>query len=212
MTTSDDDASLALSAATDGETKWYVMRVYLNERKAEEALRNAQYGLEHFIPKETVVRTYHGKKILCEVPVIRSLIFVRATHEQIVCFKQNYFNELQFVIWNRDGNLRYLTVPDKEMDSFMLVYTQKEQAVTFYKPGDSNLEEALGKGDRIRVHGGKLDGLEGYVAKVHGKRSKQIVVVIPEALAIATAQVDDGIIEVTEKAKKRKPRKTFPKK
>lgn len=187
-----------------GETdsKWYVMRVYQNERKAKEALSNEKHGLKYFIPMEKVIRTYHGKKIVCEVPVIRSLVFVFASREEIIHFKQNYYNDLQFVIWNCDGYMRYLTVPDKEMDSFMLVYLQKEKEVTFYKPGDEELEKALKRGDRIHIHGGLLDGLEGYVAKVSGKRSKQIIVVIPDALAIATAQVNDGIIEVTEKAKK----------
>ncbi len=182
--------------------EWYVMHVYKNERKAKEALSNEKYGLEHFIPMEKVVRPFHGKKTVCEVPVIPSLVFVHAVHEEIIHFKQNYYNELQFVIWNRNGNRRYLTVPKKQMESFMQIYNKQEE-VTFYMAGDETLEEALKKGDRIHVHGGRLDGLEGYVAKVKGKRSKQIIVVIPDALAIATAQVNDGIIEVTEKAEKR---------
>ena len=206
MTTTENDVQTVQSASIGNDKKdrkWFVMHAYLNERKAKETLSHERHGLEHFIPMEKVVRTFHGKKTVCDVPVIRSLVFVHATHEEIIHFKQNYYNKLQFVMSHRDGYKCYLTVPDKQMDSFMLVYTQKEEAVTFYKLGDETLEEALKKGDRVHIHGGRLDGLEGYVLKVRGKRSKQIIVVIPDALAISTAQVNDGIVEVIEEAKTR---------
>ncbi|MDY4854164.1 MAG: transcription termination/antitermination NusG family protein, partial [Prevotella sp.] len=67
--------------------QWYVMRAYKNESTAEERLSDEKYGLTHFIPKEKVLRTINGKKVICMVPVIHSLVFVYASHKQIVDFK-----------------------------------------------------------------------------------------------------------------------------
>ena len=184
---------LSEKQAYQNEKKWYVMRVFQNEKKAEEML-SAPYGLEHFIPKKNVVRTRHGKAIVCKEPVIRSLIFVHATREQILEFKQHYYNNLQFVIWNRDGNARYIIVPEEDMKNFMLVYRKKEHEATFFRPDEINIE----KGVRVKIHGGSLDTLTGIFVKVANKRRKQVVVIIPDTIAIS-AEVDDGIIEVINK-------------
>ena len=112
---------------------WYVMRVYKNEKKAEELLLG-RGGLRYFIPKEQVSRVRHGKKVSCMVPVIPSLVFVRATRKQAVEFKKNIYNDLQFVIWRCDEGDHYLTVPDKQMEDFMQVCLQTQQKVTFYRP------------------------------------------------------------------------------
>lgn len=169
--------------------EWYVMRAYQNPGRTEEALANETYGIEYFIPKKDVIRIRHGRKVVCREPVVRSLVFVRATRGEIVRFKQNYCNDIQFVIWDREDGSRYLTVRDEDMRNFMLLYTQRE--VTFFTPGDINVS----KGVRVRIHGGALDTLEGVFVKVAHKRRKQVVVIIPDALAIS-AEVDDGIIEV----------------
>ena len=112
---------------------WYVMRVYKNEKKAEELL-SGRGGLRYFIPKEQVLSVRHGKKVSCMVPVIPSLVFVRATRKQAVEFKKNIYNDLQFVIWRCDEGDHYLTVPDKQMEDFMQVCLQTQQKVTFYRP------------------------------------------------------------------------------
>ena len=90
--------------------QWYVMRAYKNESTAEERLSDEKYGLTHFIPKQKVLRTINGKKVICMVPVIHSLVFVYASHKQIVDFKHNYYYDLQFVTWKSGGELVYLTV------------------------------------------------------------------------------------------------------
>lgn len=173
--------------------RWYVMRVFQNQRVAEEKLLSPTYGLSHFIPKREVIRTRHGKKIICQEPVIHSLIFVHATREEILTFKQNYFNDLQFVARHTMDGFQYLTVPDRDMDHFLRLYHARYDKVTYYLPSQLNIE----KGKRVRVHGGPLDTLEGYFVKVAHKRNRQLVILIPDTLAIS-AQVEDGIIEVLD--------------
>ncbi len=174
------------------EPHWYVMRVYKNEKTAEERL-SADGGLTYFIPKEQRLRTYHGKKVLCSVPVIHSLVFVHATHRDIVDFKRNSYNDLQFVVWERDGASRYLTVPDGQMENFMRACNQQAVEVSYFKPG----EVALSAGTKVRVHGGPLDGVEGVFVKMAGKRRKQVVVILLDLLAIR-AEVDPEYLEIID--------------
>ena len=179
---------------------WYVMRVYKNEKTAEKRLSDEKRGLKHFIPKQKVLRTVNGKKVICMVPVIHSLVFVHASQKQIVEFKLNYYNDLQFVTWKRDGELVYLTVSDEEMTNFIKVCKQTEEDIHFYKISDINKENDkinIEKGKRVRVHGGPFDQVEGYFMKVAKKRGRQLVVIIPDLLVVS-AEVEPDYIQIID--------------
>ena len=172
------------------EAKWYVMRAYKNEKKAEELL-SGKNGMTYFIPKQKVIRTYQGKKVITTEPVIHSLVFVFASQKQIVNFKRYICNDLQFVSWKCYDSTSYLTIPAKQMDDFIRMCTQKEQEVTFYTPDEIPLK----KGQKVRVHGGIFDKMEGILVKTYKKRNKQLVVIIPDILA-ASANVDPEYLEI----------------
>ena len=157
------------------------MRVYKNEKQAEEVL-SAEEGSEHFIPKRYAMRVYHGRKQPRLVPVIPGLVFVHASHRQIVTFKQERYNNLQFIVTGIDGLNRYLIVPDKEMEGFIKVCEQYSEHTRFYKPKDIHVD----KGTKVRVHGGVLDGVEGIFVRVSGKRSRQLVVLLTGVMAVST--------------------------
>ena len=179
---------------------WYVMRAYKNENTAEERLSNEKYGLEHFIPKEKVIRTVSGKKVVCRVPVIHSLVFVHASQRQIVDFKAKYYNDLQFVTWKTEDGLIYLTVPENEMKNFIGMCEQTESEVHFYKISEINKDKKkidIAKGNRVRVHGGPFDQVEGYFMKICRKRGRQLVVIIPDLLVVS-AEVEPDYLQVID--------------
>ncbi|MDD6889861.1 MAG: UpxY family transcription antiterminator [Bacteroidales bacterium] len=194
--TAGKDTDMAM-AQDNEQAQWHVMRAYKSERAAEERLCDDKYGLKHFIPKQEVIRTVNGRKRVCMVPVIHSLVFVYASHRQIVEFKRNFYNELQFVTWERDGELTYLTVPGRQMDSFIAVCRQKEREVRFYRPGEIGMSNELVKGKRVRVHGGPFDQVEGYFMKVEKRRGRQLVVIIPDLL-VAAAEVEPEYIQIID--------------
>ena len=179
--------------------RWYVMRAYKNENTAEERLSHKTYGLEYFIPKQKVLRTVNGKKTICMVPVIHSLIFVHASQRQIVEFKHNCYYDLQFVTWKTEEGLVYLTVPEKEMKNFIEVCEHTEQEVQFYKIDEINKGKKIdiAKGKRVRVHGGPFDQVGGYFMKIGRKRGKQLVVIMPDLLAVS-AEVSPDYIQVID--------------
>lgn len=184
--------------------RWFVLRAYKNEKKAEEVLSGDQ-GLPYFIPKQYAVRTYHGKKTKHRVPVIPGLVFVHATHADICEFKKRH-NFLQFVMKTRrtGGQVTatrpsatpqttqdYLIVPDKQMADFIQVAGQHEAAIDYYAPEELHLE----KGTPVRILGGPFDGVEGIFLKVQGARARRLVVQIPNTLA-AVVSVEPDLVEV----------------
>ena len=69
------------------QIRWFVMRAYKCEGKAEERL-SGEDGMDYFIPKYYAIRVYHGVKSRRLVPVIPSLVFVRASRRQLIRFKK----------------------------------------------------------------------------------------------------------------------------
>lgn len=179
---------MPLSLEASENNRWFVLRAYKNEKKAEEAL-GGENGLPYFIPKQYAVRVYHGKKTRRLVPVIPGLVFVRAGQQAICDFKKRH-NFLQFVMRTRNA-ADYLVVPDKQMADFMRVAGQYETEVAYYAPEELHLE----KGTRVRILGGPFDGVEGVFMKVEGARARRLIVQIPNTLA-AVVSVEPDLVEV----------------
>jgi len=176
----------------NNETRWYVMRVYKNEKKAE-AMLTYDGSLRYFIPKKKVLRLRHGKKTVCLEPVIPSLVFVYASYQHILQFKHSCYGDLQFVTWKIEDRCHYLTVNDKEMDNFIRICEQRESETCFYKPEEIHIN----KGTKVRVHGGAFDNVEGIFVKVKGKRARQLVVLLTGVMAVSTT-VDPDYLEIIE--------------
>ena len=169
--------------------RWFVMRAYKSEKRAEEKLKGKD-GLEYFIPKCYAVRVYHGVKLKRLVPIIPNLVFVHASRTQITDFKKRY-NFLQFVMWEKSTGLEYLVVPDDQMESFIKVSSQYGENISYYNPDELDLR----KGCRVRIHGGKLNGVTGVFMQVQGKRNRRVVVLLEGVMAVA-AEVHPDLIEV----------------
>ncbi|KAB4219467.1 UpxY family transcription antiterminator [Bacteroides uniformis] len=169
--------------------RWFVMSAYKNEKKAEEKL-SGKDGMEYFIPKCYAVRVYHGVKSKRLVPVIPNLVFVHASRKQITDFKKNH-NFLQFVTWEKSTGLEYIVVPDEQMDSFIRIASLYEEDTVYYKPEEIDIQ----KGTRVRIHGGKFDGVKGVFMRVKGKRNRRVVVMLEGVMAVS-AEVHPDLIEV----------------
>ncbi len=169
--------------------RWYVMRAYKSENMAEEKLAG-EGGLEFFIPKHYVMRTFHGKKSKRLVPVIPSLVFIHASKDQILEFKKTN-NFLQFVMWEKSTGSECLVVPDGQMEDFIKVSSQLEDTTVYFKPEEINIT----RGTRVRIHGGRFDGVNGVFMQVRGKRNRRLVVMLEGIMAVA-AEVDPDLVEI----------------
>lgn len=180
--------SIIDSIKSKTKVQWYVMIAYKQETEAEKVLLGKD-GLEYYIAKHYIVQNFHGKKKQRLVPVIPNIIFVHASQVQIVKFKEKY-NFIKFATWQTNEGLQYLTVRDSHMEDFIRVSASNEQSTRYYKPEELDLK----KGTKVRVFGGQFDGIEGEFIRVKGKRSRQVVVIIPKVLAVSV-EIEPDLIE-----------------
>ncbi len=182
---------IAQSLEERAKVHWFAMRAYKCENRVEEELRKVS-DLGYFIPKHYEIRTYHGVKSRRLVPVIPNLIFVHASHIQIIKFKERC-NYLQFMMWEKSTGKEYITIPDNQMDNFIKVASLQVEDTIYYKPEEINLR----KGIHVCIHGGELDGVHGFFMRVKGKRNRRLVVLLEGLMAI-TAEVHPDLIEVLD--------------
>ncbi len=169
--------------------KWYVMRAYKSEKRAEEVL-GGEGGLEFFIPKQYAVRVFHGVKSKRLVPAIPSIVFVHASKDEILEFKKSY-NFLQFVIWEKSTGAECITVPDSQMEDFIKVSSCNLESTVYFRPDEVDMKN----GTRVLIHGGRFDGVTGMFLKVNGKRNRRLVVLLDGIMAVA-AEIDPDLIEI----------------
>lgn len=169
---------------------WYVLRaVFRSELKVRDALRRA--GFHCYVPMCFRVETIQGHKLRRLVPAITELVFVHATLEAISDFKLHSKDTVYWLTKPTGNKHEKIVVSDKAMDDFIRITQQSEQAVTYFRPEEIRLD----KGDRIRIHGGAFDGVEGVLMKVKGKREKLLLVSIPD-LAVAAVSIKPDVVEV----------------
>ena len=167
---------------------WYAMYAYKREMLAQQELKKE--NIENFIPMRYTLKEQKGRKERILAPSVSNLIFVHATSAALTEFKAKH-SYLQYIT-QREGNGRMLlVVPDNQMQEFIRVASHYEEDLTYYKPE----EICLNRGDKVRVHGGVFDGVEGILVKVKGKRSKRIVIQIPGIMAVAMAEIEPELIE-----------------
>lgn len=171
------------------EVHWYVMSAYKKEKLAEERLSGSG-GLEFYIAKHYVLRTYHNKKTRVLVPYIPNIIFVHASQAQIVEFKERN-NFVRFVTWNKSTGKEYLVVPDRQMEDFIRVSSSDEESVRYYTPDEVNLK----KGTKVRIIGGIFDGVEGIFLK-RGRSSTGSLFVVIEGFIGVSVNIAPDLIQV----------------
>jgi transcription antitermination factor NusG len=178
---------------SDNDVHWYVLRAVFNrELKVRDALRRA--GFYCYVPMCYRVETVHGRKVRRLLPAITELVFIHSTLSAIKEFKLHSKDTVYWLTTPKDGHREKIIVPDKAMEDFIRLTQQREQEVTYFRPG----EISLSKGDRIRIHGGSFDGVEGTLVKIKGKRDKKILVSIPEIIAAAVS-IRPEVVELIEK-------------
>lgn len=176
------------AATTNEELRWWAMSaVYNRSMKVKQMLDG--WGVENFVPMKTVVRTYAGRKTRQRIPAISNLIFVRASEERVQEVKERS-RILQYLCMRQDGRNRRIIVPDDDMAAFQRVAGAEEE-VLYFRPEEIDFE----RGDRVRIHGGDFDGVEGIFVKVQGKRNKMVVVTIPTLVSVATLTFAPELLE-----------------
>lgn len=172
------------------ESHWYVLRaVFRKELTVRDGLRRA--GLHCYVPMQYKAEMVKGHKVRRLVPAVSELVFVHATEEAIRHYKLRSKEIIYWLTKPKGEQREKIIVPNKAMQDFIRVTQQAEQAVTYFRPEELDLN----KGDHILIHGGPFDGVEGILLKVKGKRDKQLIVSIPN-IAAAAVSVRPDMVEL----------------
>lgn len=161
---------------------WYALKVFYNKVfEIEDLLTKDQ--IESYIPCETVLVEHGGVKKKIRKPVISSLLFFRSTEAQAIKLQQRLTDRVILCTKNIDMKKQPLSIPEREMNLFMLVSSSGEKGVEYF--GEDRME--FHTGERVRVIDGSFKGAEGYIHRIKGNR--RLIISIQGVCAVATSYI-----------------------
>lgn len=151
---------------------WYVLKTKPRQEKAVRTVLQAM-GIEYFLPTTTEFHYYgHGRKKKIESPVLPSMVFVRVEADDRFAVSNNMKYDVHYLV-DRNTNSS-MVVSDKQMQDFMLVCNAPEVKLECVD---------VAVDDRVTIHGGQFDGLQGVVNRTNGK--KRFIIVLDGIANIA---------------------------
>ncbi len=180
---------------------WYALRVtYCREMIVKRRLDAC--GIESFVPmryKETVCGQRRRRTL---VAAVHNLLFVHTTAEQLRTIASDPRLPVRTITDRTTGST--LIVPDKQMRDFIAVAGNPDEQHIYLDPDSTELR----RGDRVRITGGLLAGVEGEFMRIRGDR--RVVVSIAGVMAVATAFIHPSLIEALEPQRKTPAEKLAP--
>ncbi len=168
-------------AARTRDKQEFTIRKFLDKLRSEENL-----DLDYYLPTRIVISQLKYRRKRSEVPVIRNLIFVRAT-KQTACDIANVYGVQLFYMRDLLSH-SMLVVPDKQMEDFMFVMDLNPDGVGFDI-------EPLTVGKKVKVVKGDFCGIEGEIAT---EANKTYVVIRIKGVLIASVKVPKSYLKLIQ--------------
>ena len=206
-------AKLRIFVLTMEESKlnWYALKVFYGKVFDIEA-KLADMDLETYIPvrKDLLKGEEHmralrrlatpddrrrdnqfvqaGPLIYKRVPIVTSLLFVRAPKERVKEIEDTV-QDKGFIYRTADRKGEAV-IPDKQMAMFQLVCSSGAEGLEFFADDDMTRYRT---GDRVRVLEGPLQGAEGYIKRI--RKDRRLLVAIEGFIAVATSFIPPQFLE-----------------
>lgn len=192
--------------SSDTSALWYAMSSpYGREQKVVDMLKSRHDDVTPFLPMERFERMVGQIKRSRKVsyrPVVRNLLFVKATEPKMRELKKEYNTLLQFKVRPRhEGGFEPIIVPSKQMEDFMAIYENvDDEKLEFFKPEEIDLRPNA----KVVIQDGIFAGKEGYYQQVRsrqakkGRKEKRFVVLIDGFLACAAVLAECSYVSVKE--------------
>ena len=180
LTQSEEEFSSLGGGVESGDRRWFAVQTRTRfEKKAVKELQDKQ--IETFLPLHSRKHRWSDRYRVVRLPLFPSYVFVRIGEEQ----------ETRIAVLRTIGVRKFVggrgagaPIPDAEIRGLQTVL---EQQVPF------ELYSFLNVGQRVRIRGGCLDGLEGILTAMNGKESLVISVQLVQrsvAVQISGYQVE----------------------
>jgi transcription antitermination factor NusG len=140
------------------EPRWYALHTRARHEKAVEK-RLRDQGMETFLPTAVEVHRWSDRKKKVEVPLFSCYVFVRCA---LSAEDRTHVYQIESVHGFVGTRGNSLPIPDEQIESIRKVLTQSEpwRSYPFLKAGQ-----------RVRVRGGAMDGVEGVFLSENGDHS-----------------------------------------
>ncbi len=151
------DGALSPLASQD-ELRWYALHTRARHEKAVER-RLRDQGMETFVPTAVEVHRWSDRKKKVEVPLFSCYVFVRCALSEEDRTHVYRIESVHGFVGTRGSSL---PIPDEQIESIQKVLTQTApwRSYPFLKVGQ-----------RVRVRGGAMDGVEGVFLSENGDHS-----------------------------------------
>ncbi len=140
------------------ELRWYALHTRARHEKAVER-RLRDQGMETFVPTTIQVHRWSDRKKKVEVPVFSCYVFVRCALSAKDRTRVYQVESVHGFVGVRGASL---PIPDDQIESIQKVLTQSApwRSYPFIKAGQ-----------RVRIRGGAMDGVEGVFLSENGDHS-----------------------------------------
>lgn len=183
------EANAVVTPATAGRKQWFVLWDLTSANAARPAYKAlAGEGLRVFTPLKWVARRRDGHLVREQVPFVHDLLFAHAERETL----EPIIERMPRLVFRyvRGGHYKEaMVVADADMERFIRA-VDSVPTVTYYLPTDIRPDMV---GRRVRISGGRLDGMEGNLLAIRGSRKRRLIVTIPGFIA-ATFEVSPDLI------------------
>jgi transcription antitermination factor NusG len=157
---------------------WYAL--YLRSRFEKKVFKDLQEkSVESFLPLIEEVHVWSDRKRKVQEPLFRGYVFVKTDLRD------------RYTILETDGVVRFVGIRDKPS---LIPEEQIEwlrRIIT--KPEHVTREQYLEVGERVRVIGGPMQGVEGIIKQLNGQT--RVVISLSSIVQSVSIQVDTGLLE-----------------
>lgn len=186
----------------DIKRHWYALKVFYNKVfEIEKALQKERFEVYFPVRKEQVraealrrvdtstkYERVGDKVVFRRIPVVNSLLFVKAGEDDIAKIQQLVYGHA-LVYYNAERTAPAV-IPDREMAIFRMVAESGADGLQFFS--DESIVN-FRQGNKVRVTAGPLKGAEGYIKRI--KRDRRLLVAIEGFVAVATSYIPPEMLE-----------------
>ena len=176
---------------------WYVLRDLARSNSKNPAYKVLQARSDMqdcvFVPMKQQVFKEFGRRVVRLVPYMSDLLFVHKSREELEPIVQQ-INGLQFRYVRGGRQYEALAVRHDAMQRFIKAVEQTE--VVQYYAFDEVSPQLYGK--KIRIIGGRLNGLTGRLMSKRGSKVKRLIIDLEECRLSAAIQVESEYIQLVK--------------
>ncbi|MCR5496695.1 MAG: UpxY family transcription antiterminator [Paludibacteraceae bacterium] len=169
------------------EFGWFAVNVFFNRVTKMSTILDED-EIRYYVPMRTVESFKDGQKVYEKKQLITSLLFINCSTKYLVSLKERFGDA--FYVYADIETKQPRLIPDKEMDSFILVTSVGDMGLELLQEGMSTECKI---GDHVRVIDGVFKGAEGYVKRIQGR--KRLIVSIEGVAVVATSYIPRSFLE-----------------